>query len=106
MRKTGNFVWIAPRDEHATREKLTLEAKAQIADLEPLRTETFQLNYQRAEAFTKILTDDKQRILSRRGSAVVDPRTNTLFIQDTPTKLEEIRKLIRKIDVQIGRAHV
>ena len=50
MRKTGNVVWIAPRDELATREKLALETQAQIAELEPTRTETFQLNYQRAEA--------------------------------------------------------
>jgi type IV pilus assembly protein PilQ len=106
MRKTGNVVWIAPRDELATREKLTLEAKAQIADLEPLRTETFQLNYQRAESFTKILTDDKQRILSKRGSAVVDPRTNTLFIQDTPTRLEEIRKLIQKTDIPVRQVMI
>jgi type IV pilus assembly protein PilQ len=106
MRKTGNVVWIAPRDELATREKLALETQAQIAELEPTRTETFQLNYQRADAFTKILTDDKQRILSRRGSAVVDPRTNTMFIQDTPTKLEEIRKLIRKIDVPVRQVMI
>ena len=106
MRKTGNVVWIAPRDELATREKLALETQAQIAELEPTRTETFQLNYQRAEAFTKILTDDKQRILSKRGSAVVDPRTNTLFIQDTPTKLEEIRKLIRTTDVPVRQVMI
>ena len=106
MRKTGNVVWIAPRDELATREKLALEAQAQIAELEPLRTETFQLNYQRAESFTKILTDEKQRILSKRGSAVVDPRTNTLFIQDTPTRLEEIRRLIRKIDIPVRQVMI
>ncbi|HYC44544.1 MAG TPA: type IV pilus secretin PilQ [Burkholderiales bacterium] len=101
MRKTGNVVWIAPRDELATREKLALEAQQQISELEPLRTETFQLNYQRAENFTKILTDEKQRILSKRGSAVVDPRTNTIFIQDTPSRLEEIRRLIRKTDIAV-----
>jgi type IV pilus assembly protein PilQ len=106
MRKTGNVVWIAPRDELATREKLALEAQAQIAELEPLRTETFQLNYQRAESFTKILTDEKQRILSKRGSAVVDPRTNTLFIQDTPTRLEEIRRLIRKTDIPVRQVMI
>jgi type IV pilus assembly protein PilQ len=106
MRKTGNVVWIAPRDELATREKLALEAQAQIAELEPLRTESFQLNYQRAESFTKILTDEKQRILSKRGSAVVDPRTNTLFIQDTPSRLEEIRRLIRKTDIAVRQVMI
>ncbi len=106
MRRTGNVVWIAPRDELATREKLALEAQQQIADLEPTRTESFQLNYQRAEAFSKILTDEKQRILSKRGSAVIDPRTNTIFVQDTPTRLEEVRKLIRKVDVPVRQVMI
>jgi type IV pilus assembly protein PilQ len=106
MRRTGNVVWIAPRDELATREKLALEAKQQIAELEPTRTESFQLNYQRAESFLKLLTDDKQRILSKRGSAVVDPRTNTVFVQDTPTRLEDVRKLIRKIDVAVRQVMI
>lgn len=106
MRKTGNVVWIAPRDELATREKLALEAQQQIADLEPTRTESFQLNYQKADAFQKILADDKQRILSKRGSAVIDARTNTIFVQDTPTRLEEVRKLIRKIDVPVRQVMI
>lgn len=99
MRKTGNVVWIAPRDELATKEKLALEAKQQIADLEPMRTESFQLNYQKAEDFRKILTDSNQKILSKRGSAVIDPRTNMLFIQDIPEKLDEVRQLIKVTDI-------
>ena len=98
-RKTGNVVWIAPRDEIATKEKLALEAQQQISELEPLRTESFQLNYQKAEAFQKILSDSAQKMLSKRGSAVIDPRTNTLFINDTPSKLDEVRALIKQIDV-------
>jgi len=101
MRKNGNVVWIAPSDELATKEKLELEAKQQILDLEPLRTETFHLRFQRAENFVKVLTDEKQRILSKRGSAVIDPRTNTLFIQDTPTKMDEVRGLINLVDVPV-----
>jgi type IV pilus assembly protein PilQ len=99
-------VWIAPRDELATREKLALETQAQIAELEPTRTETFQLNYQRAIDFAKLLTDDKQRLLSRRGSAVIDARTNTIFVQDTPARLEEVRKLIRKVDVPVRQVMI
>jgi type IV pilus assembly protein PilQ len=106
MRKTGNVVWIAPRDELATREKLALEAQAQIAELEPTRTETFQLNYQRAIDFAKLLTDDKQRLLSKRGSAVIDLRTNTIFVQDTPARLEEVRRLIRKVDVAVRQVMI
>jgi type IV pilus assembly protein PilQ len=66
-----------------------------------LRTESFQLNYAKADAFSKILTDDKQRILSKRGSAVWDPRTNQLFIQDVSSRLEEVRKLVAKVDIPV-----
>jgi len=101
MRKTGNVVWIAPRDELATKEKLALEARQQIADLEPLRTESFQLNYQRAEDIQKIITASDQKILSKRGSAVVDPRTNTIFVQDIVDKIDDVRRLLKQIDVAV-----
>jgi type IV pilus assembly protein PilQ len=106
MRKNGNVIWIAPRDELATQEKLELESKQQIADLEPLRTESFQLNYTKADAFARLLTDDKQRILSKRGSAVWDPRTNQLFIQDIPSRLEEVRKIVAKTDVPVRQVMI
>jgi type IV pilus assembly protein PilQ len=106
MRKTGNVVWIAPRDELATREKLALEAQQQITDLEPTRTESFQLNYQKGADFQKLLSDPSQRILSKRGSAVVDSRTNTIFVQDTPSRLEEVRKLLRKVDVPVRQVMI
>ncbi len=106
MRKTGNVVWIAPRDELATREKLALEARSQIADLEPLRTESMQVNYQKAADFQTLLSDPKQRILSKRGSAVVDVRTNTVFVQDTVSRLEEIRKLLKQIDIPVRQVMI
>ena len=101
MRKNGNVLLIAPREELATKEKLELEARQQIADIEPLRAESFQLNYQKAEQLGKMLTDDKQRVLSKRGSAVIDARTNKLFVQDTGARLEEVRKLIAQTDIPI-----
>jgi type IV pilus assembly protein PilQ len=101
MRKSGNVILIAPREELATKEKLELEARQQIADIEPVRTEIFQLNYQKAENISKLLSDEKQRVLSKRGSAVFDSRTNKLFVQDTPTRLEEVRKLITQIDITV-----
>lgn len=104
MRKNGSVLWIAPKDELLTKEKLELEQKAQIAELEPLKTETFQLNYQKAESFKLVFgidggSDTKNRILSKRGSAVIEPRTNQLFVTDIPSKLEEIRSLIQKTDI-------
>jgi type IV pilus assembly protein PilQ len=101
MRKNGNVIWVAPRDELATREKLALEAQQQIGELEATRTESFQMNYQKASDVQKLLSDKTQPILSKRGSAVVDTRTNTLFVQDVPSRLEEVRKLISKIDVAV-----
>jgi len=106
MRKTGNVVWIAPRDELATKEKLALEAQQQISELEPLRTESIQLNYQKAEAIQKLISDASQKVLSKRGSAVVDARTNTLFVQDTPSKLEEVRALIKQIDIAVRQVQI
>jgi type IV pilus assembly protein PilQ len=105
MRKNGTVIWIAPKDELLTKEKLELEQRAQIAELEPLKTETFQLNYQKAEAFKMVFGldsgsgDGKNRILSKRGSAAIDPRTNKLIVTDITSKLEEVRKLILITDV-------
>jgi type IV pilus assembly protein PilQ len=106
MRKEGNVVWIAPRDELATREKLALEARSQIADLEPTTTESFQVNYQKAADVQTILTNPQQRILSKRGSAVIDGRTNMVFVQDTPSRLEEVRRLIRTIDIPVRQVMI
>ncbi len=101
MRKNGNVLLIAPRDELATKEKLELEAKQQVSELEPLRTVTFQLNYQKAEALQKLLTDQKQTILSKRGSVVVDQRTNKLFVQDIATRLDDLARLIAQVDIPV-----
>jgi type IV pilus assembly protein PilQ len=105
-RRAGNVIWIAPRDELATREKLALEAQQQITDLEQTRTESFQMNYQKAADVQKLLSDPAQRILSKRGSAVVDARTNTLFVQDVPSRLEEVRRLIAKIDIAVRQVMI
>jgi type IV pilus assembly protein PilQ len=110
MRKNGNVLWIAPKEELLTKEKLELEQRAQISDLEPLRSEIFQLNYQKAEAFRTVFGLDqnggasgdgggKNRVLSKRGSAIIDPRTNQLFVTDIASKIEDIRKLIQKTDI-------
>ena len=106
MRRQGNVIWIAPADELATREKLALEAAKQIDELEQTRTESFQLNYQKAEDVQKLLSDPTQRMLSKRGSVVVDARTNTLFVQDTPSRLADVRKLIAKIDIPVRQVMI
>lgn len=108
QRKNGNVVVVAPAAEVASKEKAELESKKAIEDLEPLRTEVFTLKYQKAEAFKNILTGNNDNggtknnsILTGRGSAVMDPRTNTIFVQDTVRKLEEIQTIINKTDVPV-----
>jgi type IV pilus assembly protein PilQ len=112
MRKNGNIVLIAPREELALKERQQLEAQAQVSDLEPLQTEMFQLNYAKAADILSIVGVGKgagqgapgggdARFLSRRGTAFVDPRTNILFVTDIPSKLEEVRRVIRQIDTTI-----
>ncbi len=117
MRKKGNIIMIAPRDEIVTREKLDFESKQQISELEPLVFEQFQLSYHKAIDVARLLAglsplggpggapapapgaNNPQRILSKRGSAIADSNSNILFVNDTPAKIEEIRRLIKAIDV-------
>jgi type IV pilus assembly protein PilQ len=112
MRKNGNVVLIAPREELAVKEKQQLEARQQISELEPLQTELFQLNYAKSSDILNIInvgarntgggaSGSGDRFLSRRGSAFVDPRTNILFVTDIPSKLEEVRRIIRQIDTSV-----
>ncbi|WP_415661325.1 type IV pilus secretin PilQ [Roseateles sp.] len=127
LKKSGNVLWIAPKEELATKEKLDLEAKAAIAQLEPLRAQSFQLNYVKAEDIARGLTGQSlgsgsggsgsnsgyggnssgsgqgsgTRILSPRGSVISESRTNQLFVSDIPSKLEEIQAMIAKIDVPV-----
>ncbi len=106
MRKNGNVIQVAPREEIAAKEKIDLSAHQEIAELEELRTESFQLSYQKGDAVAAMLTNDKQRMLSKRGSAVVDQRTNTIFVQDTASHLEDARRLIKQIDVPVRQVMI
>ena len=108
LRKSGNVIWIAPKDELAAKEKVDLESKAQISALEPVRTQSFQLNYAKAEEIAKGLSgqgsaggSSGMKILSPRGSVIFETRTNQLFVSDIPSKLEEIQMMISKIDVPV-----
>ena len=112
LRKSGNVILIAPKDELNAKEKVELEAKAQIAALEPLRTQAFQLNYAKAADVATGLTGQatgqsggsgasNSRILSQRGSVIYETRTNQLFVSDVPTKLQEIQDMIAKIDIPV-----
>jgi type IV pilus assembly protein PilQ len=112
MRKSGNVILIAPKEELNAKEKTELEAKQQLAALVPLRTQSFQLNYAKAADIAAGLTGQTtgqggggssttSRILSPRGSVIYEERTNQLFVSDIPSKLEEIQSMIAKIDIPV-----
>ncbi|MBT3069005.1 type IV pilus secretin PilQ [Rhodoferax sp. U11-2br] len=114
MRKTGNVLWIAPKDEINAKEKLDMESAAALQSLEPLRTQSYQLNYTKSEEVAKGLNGQSQgggsaqasRILSTRGSVIFETRTNQLFVTDIPSKLEEIQVLISKIDIPVRQVMI
>ena len=103
MRKSGNVLWIAPKDEIAAKEKLDLESRVAIQSLEQLRTQSFQLNYTKAADIALQLTSGTgpARILSVRGSVIAEPRTNQLFVTDIPSRLEAVQQLIGKLDIAV-----
>ena len=102
MRQNGNVIIVAPAEEIAARETADLEAKQAISELEPLYSEFLQVNYAKAADLAALVTsDDANSMLSDRGSIAVDDRTNTLLIQDTAQRLQDIRRMVRTLDIPI-----
>jgi type IV pilus assembly protein PilQ len=112
MKKTGNVIWIAPRDEIAAKEKAELEAKAAVEGLEPVKTQSFQMNYAKAVDIAAQLAVSQsssgaggvavsQGLLSPRGRAIAEPRTNQLFVTDVPNRLQQVAEFIAKLDVPV-----
>ncbi len=106
MRKNGNVLVIAPKDELAAKDKLDLESRNAIQNLEAVRTQSFQINYAKAADIATQITAGgsgpaSARILSNRGSVIAEARTNQLFVTDIPSKLEQVQALITKLDVAV-----
>ena len=113
LRKNGTVLWIAPKDEINAKEKMEFEAQAAIQNLEPLRTQSFQLNYTKAITIAQGLTGSgasagggggagsTTRILSPRGSVIAEARTNQLFVSDIPARLQQVAELIQKLDIPV-----
>jgi type IV pilus assembly protein PilQ len=101
MRQSGNVMLVAPSEEIAAREKLELESQKQIEELEPLYSEFIQVNYAKASELASLLKSSETTLMSDRGMATTDDRTNTLLVQDTAAKLVEIRQLVATLDIPV-----
>jgi type IV pilus assembly protein PilQ len=102
MRQNGNVIMVAPAEEIAARETADLEAQLAIAELEPVYSEFLQVNYAKAADLSNLITgSDKVSMLSERGIIGVDDRTNTLLVQDTAERLQDIRRMVRTLDIPI-----
>jgi len=101
QRRSGNVILIAPTDEIAAREKLELESRRQVEELETLRTEFIKVNYAKAAEMAELLNQKDNAILSPRGSVSVDTRTNTLLVKDTNDSLVNVRRLLAELDIPI-----
>ena len=119
VRKNGTVLWVAPKEEVAAKEKLEFETQVSAENLEPLRTQSFQLNYAKAVDVVTQLNgagggssgavatasaapiSGGTRILSPRGSVMAEPRTNQIFVTDIPSRLDRVQQLIAKVDVPV-----
>ena len=101
QRRAGNVILIAPTDEIAAREKLELESRKQVEELERLRTVFIKVNYAKAEEMAELLNQTDNSILSNRGSVSVDVRTNTLLVKDTSQSLTNVRNLLIELDIPV-----
>lgn len=101
-RMDGNVLYVAPSEEIAARERLEMEAQRDRQELEPLRTEFVQINFAQAEQIASLIRGDESgQFLSDRGSITIDTRTNTLLVQDTQSRIEDVRRLVQTLDVPV-----
>ncbi|MFG1491751.1 secretin N-terminal domain-containing protein, partial [Oceanospirillum sp. HFRX-1_2] len=102
-RKSGNVLMVAPADELAERERKELVSRQENRDLANLSSEFIQIKYAKASDLSLILngSDGNPGLLSKRGRALVDERTNTILLQDVPSSLEAIKEVVRKLDIPV-----
>jgi type IV pilus assembly protein PilQ len=106
MRQDGNVIIVAPAEEIAAREKAQLAARKDMQELEPLRSEYLQVNYAKAQDMATLIKSTGRSLLSPRGNVSVDARTNTLLLQDTADRLEDIRRLVTTLDIPVRQVRI
>jgi type IV pilus assembly protein PilQ len=107
-RRNDNVIIVAPTEELAAREKAELAARQDVQELAPLRSEYLQVNYAKAEDLAALIKTQggEGGLLSKRGTVSVDERTNTLLLQDSADRLEDIRRLVGTLDIPIRQVQI
>jgi type IV pilus assembly protein PilQ len=106
-RKNDNVIIVAPTEELASREKAELAARQDVQDLAPLRSEYLQVNYAKAADLAALIkAQGGGGLLSKRGTVSVDERTNTLLLQDSTDRLDDIRRLVGTLDIPIRQVQI
>jgi type IV pilus assembly protein PilQ len=121
-RENGNVILIAPATELAEQEARELEAQQALQAYAPLRTEYIRLSYAKAQDVLNLIaqgsgpsasgigrtmtTTDNNTLLSNRGTVTIDERTNTLIVKDVADSVENIHKLISKIDIPVRQVMI
>ncbi|OBP16401.1 secretin [Rheinheimera sp. SA_1] len=100
-RMDGNILMIAPTDELAEREAKELQARNKVEELEALYSEFIAINYAKAADIAKLLSNKDASLLTARGVASVDDRTNTILLKDTAKAIENVRRLVERLDVPV-----
>ncbi|NKN32666.1 type IV pilus secretin PilQ [Marichromatium bheemlicum] len=107
MRRTGNVIMVAPTEELASQEELEMRSMQKIEELAPLRSEFIQVNYAKAADLARLLKSEENQLLTKdRGNVTVDERTNTLLVQDTAARLEDIRSIVTRLDVPVRQVMI
>src|SRR6185436_13264531 len=106
-RKNDNVIIVAPTEELAAREKAELAARQDVQELAPLRSEYLQVNYAKAADLASLIkAGNEGGLLSKRGSVSVDERTNTLLLNDSADRLDDIRRLVGTLDIPIRQVQI
>ncbi len=105
-RQQGNVLIVGPAEQIAAREKVELEGQRQAEDLGPVKSELFQINYADATTLSTLIKDKSSSLLTSRGAITVDKRTNTLLIQDVANRLNDIRELLKKLDIPVRQVEI
>jgi len=110
MRSNGNVIWVAPASELAAKEQQEMQSLKRIKELEPLVTEYISVNFAKAEDLVKLVKSSQGNtegtLLSDRGTISVDVRTNTLLVQDTVSRIDSIREMVKSLDVAIRQVSI